>query len=219
MLFALENIIYILCFLKDMNPKIHLRKRLRLQGYDYSFPGYYFITICTKGRICRFGEIKNGEMHLSQAGKIVEQCWHEIPVHFQNVRLDEFVVMPNHVHGIVVIRGNDIQEKNLNDNVGKRHAFSLPKRQHQKLPNIIGSFKSAVTKNVRHLAIETNFAWQTSYHDHIIRTENALANIRDYIFHNPLQWAEDMENISSAQTLSPQDKEQFFKKHYKTFIQ
>ncbi len=88
-----------MCF----DPDVHHRRSIRLKGYDYAHPGAYFITICTHDRACLFGEIADGEMILNEAGRIVEKCWREIPMHFPHVALDEFVVMPNHVHGILFI--------------------------------------------------------------------------------------------------------------------
>jgi len=96
------------------NPDKHHRRSIRLQGYDYSQPGIYFITICTKNHECLFGEILNGEMRLNDFGKIAHQCWLEIPNHFPHIQLDEFVIMPDHIHGIII----------LNDIVGRK--FSLP---------------------------------------------------------------------------------------------
>jgi putative transposase len=85
------------------DPEKHHRRSIRLKGYDYTQPGAYFITICTQGRECLFGEIIDGEMHLNEAGQIVVQTWQDLPNHISNVQLDAFVVMPNHVHGIIII--------------------------------------------------------------------------------------------------------------------
>jgi putative transposase len=85
------------------DPEKHHRRSIRLKGYDYTQPGAYFITICTHGRECLFGEIIDGEMHLNEAGQIVVQTWQDLPNHVPNVQLDAFVVMPNHVHGIIII--------------------------------------------------------------------------------------------------------------------
>jgi len=88
------------------NPKIHHRRSIRLKGYDYSQTGAYFVTICTKNRECLFGEIVNGKIKLDDGGKIAEQCWIDIPKHFPNAIMDEFVIIPNHIHGIVWINSN-----------------------------------------------------------------------------------------------------------------
>ena len=164
------------------------RKANRKKHYNYSSAGYYFVTICTKDRLSFFGKIEDCKMILNECGEIVRKCWLEIPGHFPNVKTDEFVVMPNHFHGIIII----------NDFVGNRHACSLQNthenRQHQKLPVIIGSFKSAVTKLI-HRKYDKNFQWQKSYYDHIIRDESSLNNIREYIRQNPLNWDTDKNNL------------------------
>ena len=100
------------------NPDKHHRRSIRLQGYDYSQPGIYFITICTKNHECLFGEILNGEMRLNDFGKIAHQCWLEIPNHFPHIQLDEFVIMPDHIHGIII----------LNDIVGAKNFSPLLKK-------------------------------------------------------------------------------------------
>ena len=88
------------------NPDKHHRRSIRLQGYDYSQPGIYFITLCTQNHECLFGEILNGEMRLNEFGKMTQQCWLEISDHFPHVQLDEFAIMPNHIHGTIIL--NDI---------------------------------------------------------------------------------------------------------------
>jgi REP element-mobilizing transposase RayT len=164
------------------------RKPNRKKYYNYSSAGYYFVTICTKDRLSFFGKIAEDKMIMNEFGRIAEKCWIEIPIHFPNAKTDEFVVMPNHFHGIIII----------NDPVGNRHAFSLQEgnenRQHQKLPVIIGSFKSAVTK-LTHRNYAKDFQWQKSYYDHIIRDESSLNNIRQYIRQNPTNWDMDKNNL------------------------
>ncbi|OGR05613.1 MAG: hypothetical protein A2511_01970 [Deltaproteobacteria bacterium RIFOXYD12_FULL_50_9] len=122
----------------DSSPK--KRRSIRLHGYNYSQNGAYFVTICAQNRECLFGEIVDGEMWLNDAGRVVQKCWDDILVHFPYVEMDECVVMPNHVHGIIAI-------------VGARHAVPLQTGQFDKpvagsIPTIIRSFKSAVTKCV-----------------------------------------------------------------------
>ena len=150
----------------------------RLQDWDYSTPWWYYITICTKDMKCWFGEIKKGKMILNDLGKIVENTWKGIPEHYPAVELDYYVIMPNHFHGIIII-----------NNVETGHAPSL----HIKRPtlgNIIGSFKSALTKWA-HQNGYAHFKWQLRYYDHIIRNENDLHRIRTYIQNNPLKWEID----------------------------
>ena len=164
------------------------RKPNRLKNYDYSQSGHYFITICTENRVEWFGKIENGEMLLNEHGIIAQRIWLEIPQHFGYISLDEFMVMPNHIHGIIVV-GN---------NVGNRHACSLQKRQYQIIPVTVGSYKSAVARNIRQIKSNIpKFVWQKSFYDHVIRDEISLNRIREYIRNNPLQWDADVENIKN----------------------
>ena len=153
------------------------RKPNRLKYYDYSNAGWYFVTICTQNHLHHFGEILDKEMVLNDVGSITNKIWNEIPDHYPTVELDEFIIMPNHIHGIII----------NNSDVGERHASPL-------LGNIIGSFKSAVTKSV-HLYDNNNFKWQRSFYDRIIRNEKELYNIRKYIQQNPHKW--DIENSTN----------------------
>lgn len=179
----------------------------RMQDWDYSNNGAYFITICTKDRIYSFGDIKNGKMVLSNAGVLADVFWHEIKNHAQNVELGEFVVMPNHVHGILILNGmNGVHNDDVV--VETRHALSLPQPQPQPgtdsktigqqrfqnqgkntISSIVGGYKSAVTKHANRLGYE--FAWQTRFHDHIIRDAQSFENISNYILNNPLLWDKD----------------------------
>ena len=170
--------------------KIHMiesgqkeRKRLRLRDYDYSQPGAYFVTICAKDRVCRFGEIVNGEMLPNGLAAIVRSCWNDLPNHFPNVQLDEFVIMPNHVHGIIFIV----------DTVGSIHESTLPKtvleRRAMLLPKIVGRFKMNSAKRINELHGSFGVpVWQRNYFEHIIRNDKSPAHIRDYIAANPQRW-------------------------------
>jgi putative transposase len=140
---------------------------MRLAGFDYSSAGAYFVTVCTRNRQCLFGEIVEGQIRCNQTGELVAWCWGEIPHHFPHVILDAFVVMPNHVHGVLL----------LTDAVGAGHA--------QPLPTIVGSFKSAASARVG------TSIWQRNYWEHIVRSERALNRIRRYIAENPSQWETD----------------------------
>ncbi|MCX6740309.1 MAG: hypothetical protein NTZ49_03720 [Candidatus Parcubacteria bacterium] len=166
------------------------RKLNRWQGYDYSFPGYYFVTICTKGRGPFFGEIKDFEKALNDLGKIAHDYWQEIPKHFKNCELDEFIVMPNHIHGILYIFYNN--EDEYRKNVGNADLRSL-RNTKMVLPKIILQYKSSVTRRINN-QFKINFAWQKSFHDRVIRNDDELSKIRDYIFANPAKWAEDQNN-------------------------
>jgi len=173
--------------------KYHIEST-RLKEWDYSSSGYYFVMICTKNRECFFGNIVDGKMELSEIGEIAKQCWLEIPQHFQDVKLDEFVIMPNHVHGIIIIN---------NRNVETRHGVSLQKQNSNtnqfskpvsgSLSTIINQYKSTVMRWCRKDGYD-NFAWQSRFYEHIIRNGKSLQKIREYISNNPLKWDIDENN-------------------------
>ena len=152
------------------------RKPLRLSGYDYSGEGAYFVTICTKGKKCLFGAVQHDQMMLNEAGTIIAKLWSQLPDRFDCVALDSFVLMPNHIHGIVLLDGGTslsrvLQEfKSLSSNEYIRgvRAYGWP------------SFDQML--------------WQRSFYDHVIRDDRDMARVRDYISNNPLQWAMDEEN-------------------------
>lgn len=185
-----------------------VRKRMRIEGYDYSLPGDYFITICTRKLVNYFGQIINSKVKLSNIGNIVDQCWKNIPNHFPYTELDKHIVMPNHIHGIV----------RITDSVGNWHANSLQEnknslRRFQKLPLIIGSFKSAVTKYANRLYKNLSFMWQRYYYDHVIETDEALDNIREYITLNPENWDNDLENLKVKKQISNKEYRKLRRSH------
>ena len=154
----------------------------RHQDWNYSSPWWYYLTINTKDHVKCFGTVINEIMELNEMGKIADQYWNETPFHFQKIELDYYIIMPNHIHGILI----------MNKTVETRHASSL---QHKNitLSNVVGSFKSAVTKHVRELGYK-DFAWQPRFYDRIIRNEKELYNIRKYIKQNPLKWEIEKDN-------------------------
>ena len=151
------------------DPQKHHRRSIRLKEYDYAQLGGYFVTLVTYHRDLLFGEIANVEMHLNGFGKIADECWRAIPDHFLNVKLGVYVIMPNHVHGIIVINEN-AAATNSSPSVGARHASPLPPHgvKPKSIGAIVGSFKSAVTKRVGREHIATGI-WQRNYYEHIIR--------------------------------------------------
>ncbi|WPP48358.1 transposase [Catalinimonas niigatensis] len=174
-------------------------KQYRLPGYDYAGPGEYFITICTRDRQHYFGHIQEGIMHLSEAGSIAKDNLLMIPKQFQNAVVDTWVVMPNHVHMILIIEGGNVNCRNVINHV----------------PTIYVPTKSGIPNNPMELPVDTigkmmrwykgkvsyqcrkeghTFFWQSRFHDHIIRDDQSLEKIRRYIQHNPLQWKEDRFN-------------------------
>ena len=172
----------------------------RLKNWDYSSTGAYFITICTKNYEHYFGEITDREMILSEIGKIVSDEWKKTPAirSDMNIEIDEFVIMPNHFHGIIIIGEN--KYNNLgNDCRDAMPRVSMPcipmckiTPQSKNLASIIRGFKSSVTLFARKQGIP--FVWQPRFYEHIIRNEESLCEIRNYIFNNPLNWEKDKEN-------------------------
>ncbi len=161
------------------------RKQIRLKEYDYALPGWYFVTVCSRDRIEMFGKVVDGKMICNECGNMVQSCWNEIPEHYRNIELDTFRVMPNHVHGIIIIH----------DDVGSRHASTLPRTTRPTLGNIIGSFKSAVTRRINQLRRDPGSSiWQDRFYDHIIRNQRSLDRIREYIRTNPERWQWDATN-------------------------
>ena len=164
------------------------RKPTRLKPYDYSNSGWYFVTICTYQHQERFGQIKNELMVLSELGKIAEKCWLDIPKHFPNCELDYYVIMPNHIHGIVIIN-NENQNLGNKKNVGGENFRPLHRTN---LSNVIKGFKIGVKKWCNQNGY-SDFKWQRSFYDRIIRNETELFNIRKYIEQNPLKWDLDKD--------------------------
>jgi len=163
------------------------RRRTRLRGYDYTIPGYYFITICTRNRVEWFGEIEDDKMILNEIGKIVKIQWLWLVEQYLYVDLDEFIVMPNHIHGILIL--NDDCVGNGRDRSSKVKSIS----------SLIGAFKTKSSKIIRK-NILSEFGWQKSFYDHIIINEKSLNEIREYIKNNLFNWSEDKENIRKKNT-------------------
>lgn len=164
----------------------------RLRDWDYGSRGSYFVTICTRNRRCVFGRVVDGQMELSEIGKIASCELEDIPRHYDNVSVDEHVVMPNHVHAIIVIDGD--------------HTFSLSPRAREvssyrttfspaagSLSAIIRSFKAGVTLRCRERGL-AQFVWQSRFHDHLLRGDEVIGAVREYIWNNPGNWAADKEN-------------------------
>lgn len=170
------------------DPAKHQRRSIRLKGYNYSKAGLYFITICTHHKQCLFGAIVNKQLTLNVFGEIARECWLSIPEHFSKIKLDEFVIMPNHIHGILILTDNDCRGKAVPCPYGGK--FGQPVAG--SIPTIIGSYKSAVTKQINIICNSKGSAvWQRNYYEHIIRNEKSLNNIRKYIINNPLNWKGD----------------------------
>jgi REP element-mobilizing transposase RayT len=168
------------------------KNSLRLKNYDYSLSGAYFVTISSCKQREIFGQIDNGKMFLSEIGKVANDCWLRIPQHFPMISIDEYVVMPNHVHGIIIIGdSNPVGAENFPP---LRLDDGLPRP----LGNIIRGFKIGVTKWARKNTT-INTVWQRSFHDHIVRNDLELERIRTYIRNNPLKWHLDRQNSDCMQ--------------------
>jgi putative transposase len=161
------------------------RKSLRLPNYEYTQEGAYFITILTVNRECLFGDVVQGEIRLNPIGNIVKDVWQSIPIHFPQASVDDFVIMPNHIHGII----------NL---VGARHAVPLLNYEQfgkpisGSIPTIIRSFKSEVTRRVNILRHTPGAKlWQRNYYEHVIRNEKDFQALLEYIHLNPIKWGSD----------------------------
>lgn len=190
------------------------RKTNRLRNYDYSQNGMYFVTICAKDREELFGEIIGGRMVLNDVGKIVNEIWTQIPMHCSGVYLDEFIIMSNHIHGIIEIVnmicvGTQFiaSEKNLN---GKKDAINRvptktggitgeynPSLNPNSLSSIVRWFKGRCSFEIRKKLNPIYFAWQPRFYDRIIRNETELNRIREYIYKNPHNWERDRNNVEN----------------------
>ncbi len=162
-------------------------KSTRLPNWDYSADGYYFITICTKNRELFFGNVQNGIMGLNELGCIACEQWVKTAQLRKNVKLDEWVIMPNHMHGIVII--DTPVEMHCNASLRGNNQFG-PQRNN--LASIVRGFKSSVKRICNKNNIP--FTWQTRFYDHIIRNEESLNKIRQYILNNPWKWEMDRNN-------------------------
>lgn len=172
----------------------------RLKGWDYRNAGAYFITICTKNRQYFFGECKDEKMKLSTAGAIAQGFWFEIPKHYPQVQLGEFVVMPNHLHGILILSEMDQNDDTTAEDPGKpmtetgepnRDFFRGISPKPGSVSRIIGQYKGVCKTHINMAFPDMNFDWQGRFHDHIIRNEQSFFKISDYIIENPKRWKED----------------------------
>lgn len=186
------------------DPEKHHRRSIRLKDYDYSQGGAYFVTICIANRECLLGEISAAQMRLNELGEIVNECWHRITEHFPNVASDCLVVMPNHIHGILVLTKDHQINLNDGDNVRRGgvtpplHSANYDTIYRPQLGQIIAYFKYQTTKQINKI-FDTPGArrWQRNYYEHIIRNQAELERIQEYIMQNPLGWDRDQDNPNS----------------------
>ena len=193
----------------------HHRRSIRLPGYDYRSPGAYFVTMCVQGGECLLGEVVDGEMQLGGWGQVASHYWKRIPDHSEHMELDVWVVMPNHMHGIIVINGRGEASPastpsidnlrpgaaRLQDQEAARDASPLlqPALQPGSLGAVVGNYKSVTTRRInRSRGMPGTPFWQRNYWEHIIRNEQSLNRIREYIENNPARWAEDQLHPDAA---------------------
>ncbi len=193
------------------NPNIHHRRSIRLNGYDYAQEGLYFITICCQDRICRFGNVVNGEIILNEYGQIAFDEWVKLSDRFSNIELDVFQIMPNHMHGIIIL--NDASAgAGITPAQNKSAGAGFTPAQHKRQPqgiasttvsDIVGAYKSLVVNGCLDIYKSKNATmgklWQRNYYENIIRNEQSHKRVSEYIINNPVKWAEDKfyKNINS----------------------
>jgi REP element-mobilizing transposase RayT len=194
------------------DPSRHHRRSIRLKGYDYTSPGAYFVTICVRGGECLLGEVVDGKMQLNEWGRVVGYYWGRMPRHFPHVELDAWVVMPNHVHGIIVItdrptgRGEaSLTTRSLPESAPPGPVSSPAKpvsgdasplrptgASSGSLGAIVGNFKSVTTRRINRMRKTPGMpVWQRNYWEHIVRDGKSLNRIREYIRTNAARWADD----------------------------
>ena len=185
----------------NFNPDIHRRRSIRLKGHDYSRSGAYFVAVRLQNRGCVFGNILDTEMILNDAGRMVQSVWEELPVHYPGIQIDSFVIMPNHVHGIIVLteptqcRGESRIRPHQGDHKDRPYGTLAGT-----IGRIMQGFKSITTRKYI-IGIRDNGwppfhkrLWQRNYYEHVIRDDPEMDRIREYIVANPSQWLEDEEN-------------------------
>ena len=181
--------------------KFPARKSNRVKEYNYSTAGYYYVTICTYNRKELFGYIEDSRMVLNEYGKAIEKIWKEIPDHYPNIELDEFIVMSNHIHGIIFVERRGLIHQTLNASKGViNHAptkqWGLMCNPNITLGKIIRHFKAKCTRLIRNQGY-AEFQWQRNYYEHIVRNDDDLNRTRTYIKNNPMQWDDDENNIKN----------------------
>jgi REP element-mobilizing transposase RayT len=180
-----------------------MRQSIRIRGHDYAGEGAYFVTICAKGRECVFGDIADGQMRLNEVGRIVEEEWLRSAGIRREIELDEFVIMPNHMHGVVILTKCAVgaHRSTLGEGPPPRvgaHGRAPLQRAARSLGSFIAGFKASVTKRINGIrGTPGRPVWQRNYYEHIIRNDEDLARIRKYVHENPLRWDLDEENPRS----------------------
>ncbi len=186
------------------DPEKHHRRSIRLPDYNYAQTGAYFVTICTYKKLCWFGDVKQGEMQLNQIGQIVIQEWLKSSEIRKEIELDEWVLMPNHLHGIIWIqdqyqgrsdRIEGLNQEDLRQEDLRQEGLRRKPLRSGSLGSFVNGFKSSVTRRVNLMRHNCDLPfWQRNYYESVIRDETHLSNIREYILNNPHNWEHDQEN-------------------------
>ena len=177
-------------------PDSRRRRSIRLKGFDYTLAGAYFVTVVVQGRACLFGEIVDGNMCLNNTGLLASEAWQWLGTQYPYVVLDEFVVMPNHLHGIIMITDDARRGGSRTAPTGA----GSPDRKRKPLGRLIGAFKTVSTKRVNCAhGLPGRPLWQRNYFEHVVRSEESLTEIRQYIHDNPARWEFDKENPTAVQ--------------------
>ena len=182
------------------NPETHRRRSLRLKGYDYTHMGAYFVTIVTQGRSCLFGEVVGKEMRLNEAGEMMGGIWEALPQRFPVIEIDMFVVMPNHLHGIIVINQPNRATTRVAPTEAMDGEVEILTTKQSALGDVTGAYKSLTTveyvRGVKMMkwAMFSGRLWQRNYYEHVVRHDESLRDLQQYILDNPAQWAFDKEN-------------------------
>ena len=178
------------------------RKNQRLKNFDYSLNGYYFVTICTQNRNNYFGDFTKNQMNVNGAGRMVESIWNEIPIFYAGVDVDQFIVMPNHCHGIIILNNVGATPCGCPDTQLGQARGPAPTNNRFSLSDIVHRFKSLTTARYRYGVRHNGWhpfqgrLWQRNYYDRIIRNDSELNRIRKYIIENPINWSFDKENLN-----------------------
>jgi len=179
------------------------RSPLRLPDFDYSTPGAYFITVCTYHRTCLLGDVRHDRVLLTDIGSMVNSAWSELPSHYPALQTDAFVVMPNHVHGIIFLTGEEPRPSSPPDGRAREPAPTFG------LLDVVHRFKTLTTRRFAEFGHASGsrpvyrHLWQRSFYEHVVRDDATLLRIREYIPNNPLAWALDRENPSAGRTSHP----------------
>jgi REP element-mobilizing transposase RayT len=181
------------------NPDIHHRRSIRLKGHDYSQSGAYFVTICAQNRECLLGDVVDGRIRVNDAGQMVQRIWNDLSVKYPGIETDAFVVMPNHIHGIIVIVGaqfiapincNTINQTKKNESIKQGAINRAPT-----VGEIVRAFKAQCTHAINQIRNTPGHpVWQRNYYEHVVRNDDGMKRVREYVISNPAKWDNDENN-------------------------